>query len=104
MNSEDIQVVSSDTINFIKNDIVIFSFAVLFFIILVLFIIYRANTANQSNISLSFSTTFSAGDTIVLASNNQDYPFDYVLTTNLGVGDSEGRRFCQHMYEVTNLL
>lgn len=44
--------------------------------------------ANQSNVSLSFSTTFNAGDTLVLASNNQDYPFDYVLTTNLAVGDS----------------
>ena len=36
-----IDMIASDTINFIKNDIVIFSFAVLFFIILVLFFIYR---------------------------------------------------------------
>ena len=36
-----IDMIASDTINFIKNDIVIFSFAVIFFIILVLFIIYK---------------------------------------------------------------
>ena len=36
-----IDMIASDTINFIKNDIIIFSFAVIFFIILVLFIIYK---------------------------------------------------------------
>lgn len=43
---------------------------------------------NQSNVSVFFKTTFDAGDVLVLASDNQDYPFEYVLTTNLGVGDS----------------
>ncbi len=36
-----IDMIASDTINFIQKDIIIFSFVVLFFIIIVLFIIYR---------------------------------------------------------------
>jgi hypothetical protein len=36
-----IDMIASDTINFIKNDIIFFSFAVIFFIILILFIIYK---------------------------------------------------------------
>jgi len=36
-----IDMIASDTINFIKNDIILFSFAVIFFIILILFIIYK---------------------------------------------------------------
>ena len=36
-----IDMIASDTINFIENDIIIFSFAVIFLIIIILFIIYR---------------------------------------------------------------
>ena len=36
-----IDMITSDTINFVENDILIFSFSVLFFIIIVLFFIYR---------------------------------------------------------------
>ena len=36
-----IDMIVSDTINFVENDIIIFSFAVIFFIIIILFIIYR---------------------------------------------------------------
>ena len=36
-----IDMIASDTINFIKNDIILFSFAVIFFIILILLIIYK---------------------------------------------------------------
>ena len=44
--------------------------------------------ADQSDIKGFFSTSFNAGDTLVLRSNTLDYGFDYILQADLNVGDS----------------
>jgi photosystem II stability/assembly factor-like uncharacterized protein len=44
--------------------------------------------AAQSNIEVTYMTTFEAGDTLRIASNTQDRFFDYILPAPLAVGDS----------------